>query len=110
MVEEVLIALLDRRLTVNPGCVTVGHEVINSKINPTPVNDALVVLGRELKRVSDDGKTISGKAGGLDDDAAMALFLGVYWYVTSVVGGPRVFSNVFCGSRVSGHTGARSSS
>ena len=84
MVEEVLIGLLDRRLTINPACVTVGHEVINSKIKPTPVDDALVVLSRELKRVSDDGKTISGKAGGLDDDAAMALFLGVYWYVQNL--------------------------
>ena len=80
MVEETLVALLDRRLTVNPHCVTVGHEVINPKIKPTSLEDALVVLSRELKRVADDGKTISGKAGGLDDDAAMALFLAVYWY------------------------------
>ena len=79
MVEETLVSMLDRRLIVSTKCVTVGHEVINPKIKPTPANDALLVLSKELKRVADDGKTISGKAGGLDDDAAMALFLAVYW-------------------------------
>lgn len=85
MVEETLVSMLDRRLFVSSKCVTVGHEVINPKIKPTPINDALLVLSKELKRVADDGKSISGKAGGLDDDAAMALFLAIYWCVLSFV-------------------------
>lgn len=45
----------------------------------TGTADAIVTLGKELKRIADDGSTISGKHGGLDDDLAMALFLAVYW-------------------------------
>ena len=79
MVEETLMAMIDRRITIHPRCVTVGHDVIDKRIKPTRVVDSLTVLGRELKRIVDVDNKISGKAGGLDDDLAMALFLSVYW-------------------------------
>jgi hypothetical protein len=78
-VEKTLEAMLDKTLFIHPACVTVGHESVNVKEVCPRVEDTLKILGSELKRVSDDGKKINGKAGGQDDDLAMALFLGVFW-------------------------------
>jgi hypothetical protein len=78
-VEATLNAMLDRSLAISTNCITIGRSAYNSHAAaPTPAA-AIESLGRELKRIRDDGVRINGKAGGQDDDMAMALFLAVYW-------------------------------
>jgi len=78
-VGEVLGLLVDHRLLVSEVGVTVSEQVFNSRAKTVSFDAAVENLVMEAKEVADDGKGISGKKNGGNDDAIIAVCMAVWW-------------------------------